>query len=176
MKQNWVIPLTALLVLLADYFGKQWALANLHEGVLTPFLPGLLQLTLTTNTGGAFGIGHQYKYIMTALPILICIAIIVWIVKRTRSGFQLSLWEQIAYGMVLGGAGGNICERLYRGHVTDFIDFAFMDFPIFNIADSLIDVGVAIIVLHSVFSKPPGTEQISPSAASSTDETSANEQ
>jgi signal peptidase II len=152
MKNLWLIPLIALLVVVADVASKLWALASLTEGTTVQFIPGFIQLTLTTNTGGAFGILRQYKELMMILPICICLGIIYWIVRRTRSGSQFSRWEQIAYGLVLGGAAGNISERLWRGHVTDFLDFAFMDFPIFNVADALIDVGVAIIIIHSVVS------------------------
>ncbi len=154
MKQNWVIPLVAALVFVADALSKQWALANLHDGAVMPVIPNIIQFVLTSNTGAAFGIGRQHKSLMTILPMIICAAIIFWIVKRTKAGHGLERWEQIGYGMVLGGAMGNIAERLYRGQVTDFLDFAFMEFPIFNVADSLIDVGVGIIILHSIFSKP----------------------
>src|SRR5688572_13238444 len=114
MKKLWVIPLAAAFVLLADVASKQWALANLHAGSIDSFIPGLLNVTLTTNTGGAFGIGRDLKLVMTLLPIAICSAIIYWIAKRARSGYTFSLWEQIGYGLVLGGALGNIAERLSK--------------------------------------------------------------
>lgn len=166
MKKLWVIPVAAALVLLADIASKQWALATLHAGSIDPFIPGLLNVTLTTNTGAAFGIGHEFKLGMTLLPIGICSAIIYWIAKRSRGGYNFSLWEQLGYGLVLGGALGNIAERLSKGHVTDFLDFAFMNFPIFNVADALIDVGVGIIILHSLFAQP---DQIEPKTAPQAD-------
>lgn len=153
MNKTLVIPLIGALVFVADFLSKQWALSNLADYQVHAFIPGVLQLVLTTNTGAAFGIGQHSGIMMMILPTLICLVIIGWIVNRSRRGAPLSLWECIGYGLVLGGAFGNIAERVYRGHVTDFLDFAFMQFPVFNVADSLIDVGVGVIILHSLFSK-----------------------
>jgi signal peptidase II len=185
MNKLWLIPLIAFLVLAADAVSKQCALANLHMGELQPFIPGVLEFTLVTNTGAAWGIGHEFKYLMILLPIAICAGIIGWLVKRIRSGESpLSLFEIVGYGMVIGGAAGNILERLYRGHVTDFLHFALpflggrgssMDFPVFNVADSLIDVGVALIVLHSLFAKQPpqsNATTLSPSASANIEQPS----
>lgn len=149
------IPATAVIVILCDAASKLWALNNLQMGETKSFLPGLLQLTLTTNTGGAFGIGRDFKELMTLLPILICGGLIYWIYKRHKSGEVLSTLEQIGFGMVIGGALGNIADRLIRGRVTDFLEFAFISFPVFNVADALIDVGIGLLLIGSFLPQRP---------------------
>lgn len=160
MRTSLTVIIIAAIAFALDAFTKAWALGHLHQGVLAPFIPGVLHLTLTTNTGGAFGIGRDLKGLMTLLPIAICGGIIYWIFRRQKHGPPLHVLETVGLSLVLGGASGNICDRLVRGRVTDFLDFAFMDFPIFNVADSLIDVGVALILVHSIVvgTKAPKTD------------------
>jgi len=150
MKRVWIVPITVVLVVIVDAASKLWALSNLQLGDSKPLIPGILQLTLTTNTGGAFGIGREFGPLMTILPIAICGGIICWIHKREKSGAHLALLECIAFGLVVGGALGNIADRLFRGKVTDFLEFAFVSFPIFNVADALIDVGIALLIISTL--------------------------
>lgn len=153
-------PLVAILTLVADAASKAWALASLESGVVYPFIPGILQLTLTTNTGGAFGIGKDHKEIMLLLAATIAGGIIYWIIHRERDKDHRPLTiERVGLGLLLGGALGNIWDRLVMGRVTDFLDFAFMDFPVFNVADALIDVGVALIIINSFIAHPQTQQQ-----------------
>jgi signal peptidase II len=154
LRRVWLIAATAAVVIVLDALAKQWALGALQMGQTQPFLPGLLQFTLTTNTGGAFGIGSHIKGLMTLLPMIICAGIIYWIWKRERSNEQLSRIEQIGFGLLLGGALGNIIDRLVRGTVTDFLEFAFVQFPVFNVADALIDAGIVLLIIASLLPAP----------------------
>lgn len=148
--RSWLIAVTAAVVIVLDAAAKHWALSTLHIGETKPFLPGLLQFTLTTNTGGAFGLWREAKELMLLLPIVICGGIVYWIWKRERSSEPLNRIEQIGFGMLLGGALGNIADRVIRGRVTDFIEFAFVQFPVFNVADALIDVGIGLLIIASL--------------------------
>ncbi len=148
----WITPVVASICLFADAASKNWALAHLTAGKIYPFIPGILQLTLTTNTGGAFGIGRNFKELMTVLAAVIAAGIIAWIVRRERSRNTPSLVERLGMALLLGGALGNIFDRLVLGCVTDFLDFAFVTFPVFNLADAAIDVGIGLLVVRSFFS------------------------
>jgi signal peptidase II len=150
MKRVWLVVLMVVLVVALDAGTKQWALNNLELGRTQPFLPGILQYTLTWNTGGAFGIGRQFKEVMTFLPMAVCAALIYWIYRRETSGAPLSRLEQVGFGLVIGGALGNIADRIVRGRVTDFLEFSFISFPVFNVADALIDVGIAFLLISSL--------------------------
>ena len=145
------IGLTAALVLAADFLTKRWALDHLQQGAIVSFLPSVIGLTLVTNTGTAFGMWQGQKLVGLLLPPLICAAIVCWIVYREVRGHPLYTVERLAFALILGGAMGNMCDRLIRGQVTDFLYFAFWtSFPVFNLADALIDVGVALLILRSL--------------------------
>ena len=162
MRQNlrqfaWITPGISILCLSADITTKSWALANLHPGQLLPFIPWILNLTLTTNIGGAFGLGNQCGWLMTVLAITLSLGLLIYVIYRERSSNPPSNLERLGLGLVLGGALGNIFDRIVLGQVTDFLSFAFVSFPIFNLADALIDVGVAIIIFNNWylhFAKP----------------------
>src|SRR5207244_2925248 len=116
-----------------------WARSNLALGSTKPFIPGLLQLTLATNTGGAFSLGRGNNTLMTMLVFSFICAIMLWMISRERSNQPPRMLERVGIGFLLGGAAGNLLDRLMLGHVTDFLDFAFVSFPVFNIADVCID-------------------------------------
>jgi signal peptidase II len=147
---KWTIPIVAATCLAADYATKVWANAALIPGSPSPFIPGLLRLTLTTNTGAAFGVGRQSAWLMTALALTILSAVLIWVIKRESSSEPPLLCERVGMGLLIGGAAGNILDRLVAGRVTDFIEFAFIDFPVFNLADACIDAGAVLILLKLV--------------------------
>lgn len=146
-----VVTLAAVCVFALDQASKMWALQNLQLTVMTPFIPHLIGFTLVTNTGTAFGMWRSQKLIGMLLPPLICVAIVAYIVYREKKGNPLTQMERLGFGLILGGACGNVVDRFVRGQVTDFLYFVFWpSFPVFNIADALIDVGVAFILLQSI--------------------------
>jgi len=151
---RWTYPLVAGLCLAADLLSKAWARANLTPGLPQPFLPGILKFSLTTNSGAAFGVGSDSGWLMTALAITILAAVIVWAFRRETTDPPPALYERAGVGFLVGGALGNIWDRLTVGRVTDFIDLSFMSFPVFNLADVSIDIGAALILIK-VFLKSP---------------------
>jgi signal peptidase II len=139
------VALVAVFSFAADQSMKSWARNHLTPGTIKPFIPGILQFNLTTNTGGAFGIGRDLSWLMTTLAVLLTLAIISWIAKRQRSQYPPFAMESVGLALVLGGALGNLCDRFTVGRVTDFIEFAFFSFPVFNVADVAIDFGIVLI-------------------------------
>ncbi len=134
----------------ADLASKHWVRANFSAGMTKPFLPGFLNLALTTNTGAAFGVGRDYAWLMTVLAVAILIAVLVWVAKRQKRFRKSHFIESLGAGLLIGGALGNICDRLVAGRVTDFLQFSSFDFPVFNLADVSIDIGVALILLQAL--------------------------
>lgn len=151
---KWRPWLVAVVALLADSASKCWALAELQPGCPQPFINQVLHFHLITNTGGAFGIGHQHKELMVALAVAITGAIAGFVFTRQRSPEGLSFAEEVGFGLILGGATGNIIDRLTVGQVTDFLEFTFISFPVFNVADALIDTGLGIILLKTLTTRP----------------------
>ena len=146
--------------LLADIWSKHWALDNLSRGETVPFIPGLLDLTLTTNTGAAFSLGAGNGSFMGILAAVLTTALAVWIVRAHLSPQLPPIGERIGMGLLLGGATGNLIDRLFAGRVTDFLDFAFVSFPVFNVADALIDTGIGLILLSVLFIKDGGGQPV----------------
>jgi signal peptidase II len=162
IKRAGLMAVVALFTFVADFASKQWALSHLHGNSLLTFIPNVLGMTLVTNTGTAFGMWRGVPIVGLLLPPAICLAIIYWIVRREMRGAALSAVELVGFGLVLGGAAGNVFDRLVHGQVTDFLFFEFwQSFPVFNVADALIDVGVGLIILHSLLRRedvPPPPE------------------
>lgn len=146
--RKWLIPgLLAAGTFFSDLFSKIWANSSLHYGQSEVFLPGIMRLTLTRNTGGAFGIGRGNSALITFLACTIVALIIAWILKRERSENPPNGLERAGIGMIVAGAIGNLFDRISHGDVTDFLEFTFIDFPVFNVADALIDVGAFLVIL-----------------------------
>ncbi len=132
---------------MVDQLTKAWAVNALADGPIV-IIEDFLRLRLTLNTGAAFSLFARSGPVLG----LIVIGVIILIVVSLRDAG--SLGEAIGLGLVLGGALGNLTDRVFRGDglmdgaVVDFIDFSF--FPTFNMADSAITVGV-IVLLVSTF-------------------------
>ncbi|MBB5831989.1 signal peptidase II [Brachybacterium aquaticum] len=146
------IAVIAVVLLVVDQVTKNWAEANLPLLEPQPFLGEFLQLTLLYNTGAAWGMGEGITPVVTCLQIAIVIGVIVFAVRSVRSP-----WYTLALGLIMGGALGNIHDRLLRapgpfhGAVVDFLQFGRIpvinyDWPVFNIADMAV-VGGAILVI-----------------------------
>ncbi len=146
-----LILLVMAICITADQTSKSWVLANLEKGLSQPFIPGFIQLTLTSNPGAAFSIGSQNGQIMGLVATVLTLLISIWIVKRVVADAPLPVVEQIGMGCLLGGAIGNLVDRYTRGLVTDFLEFTFVSFPVFNLADALIDVGIACLFIAMYF-------------------------
>ena len=106
---------------------------------------------LTTNTGAAFSLGAGNGYLMTSLATLVTLFLVAWMLRREAE--LVSNLERTGLGLLFGGACGNLFDRFTQGRVTDFLDFTFMDFPIFNTADMFIDVGIALILLSMLLER-----------------------
>jgi signal peptidase II len=141
---------TAVVAVILDQVVKELSTNNLVEGEPVRILGGLIYLSLLRNGGAAFGLGEDYTWIFP----LVTIAVVVWIGVMTRK--LRSLPWALALGLVLGGALGNLIDRLFRapgvlhGHVVDMISVfgPYAEyFAVFNIADSCLSVGVVLAVL-----------------------------
>ena len=131
-------------MLLTDQLTKAWTRARFQPSESLPVLPPVFQLTYVQNTGAAFGIFQG----RTTLFILCSTAVIAWIVvefwRWRRQPMTLTL---LGLALVLGGAVGNLIDRLWLGYVTDFLDFRV--WPVFNVADTCITIGVGVCLLAS---------------------------
>jgi signal peptidase II len=142
----------AALVAVLDQLGKAWILGVFADDLVgrprevTPFF----NLVLTWNRGMSFGLFNNAAavntVVFTALAVVIVTGLIVWLRRVEQSLLA------VAIGMVIGGALGNVVDRLWRGAVVDFLDFhlAGWHFYVFNLADAAISVGVGLMLLDSL--------------------------
>jgi signal peptidase II len=145
-----LIPAVAAVIVAADQVTKTWA--EHHPNPQHLFGP--VHLTLTLNSGAAFSLGRG----VTPVVEVVVVALVVWLVALSRRARRVaSPLAAVALGLLLGGAIGNLADRLFRHHggaVVDFIQ-AVSWWPVFNVADASIVVGVAILVV--VFTRRPTT-------------------
>jgi signal peptidase II len=138
----------ALVVFALDQTSKWWADQHLGDGTARPLLGSWLQLRLTRNPGAAFSLGTSYTIVLS----LIALGVIVMCVRVSRRLGSLG-WAA-ALGLLLGGALGNVTDRLFRapgpfrGHVVDFLELP--HWPVFNLADSAICTAAALFVVLTV--------------------------
>jgi signal peptidase II len=143
----------AAFVLAADAFSKMLVLEKLPLGKTVRLLDGLLTLRLTFNAGAAFGLGTSY----TVLIALIACGVIVFIIRTARR-LRSVAWS-VALGLLLGGATGNLSDRLFRspgplrGRVVDWINLPHFPWT-FNIADSAIVCSAVLIALLVFLGRP----------------------
>jgi signal peptidase II len=146
----WALAGTGVVIVLADVLTKYLVVARLSGHPPVRLLGGAVYLTLTRNSGAAFSLGTGLTFVFPLVSLLV-IGWIGWLARRLRS----VPWG-VALGLVLGGAFGNLGDRIFRapgflvGHVIDFISL-FSDhgryFAIFNVADSALCCGVALAIL-----------------------------
>jgi signal peptidase II len=135
----------AVFAYIFDQLTKLWVTSTMVEGERIPVLPPLLHWYYIRNSGAAFSIGENVTWVFTIVMSVVSIAILF---QLRRLG---SAWWALALGLLLGGALGNLTDRVFRepsfamGHVVDFIQLP--NFAIFNIADSAVVSAVAIICI-----------------------------
>ncbi len=154
---KWIIPLTATLCLVVDALTKEWARTELIIGEPMPFIPGVMRFFVTHNTGAAFSLGANNGYLMTALASVVTLALVAWMLKREST--LVSNVERTGLGFLFGGACGNLLDRFTQGKVTDFMEFTFINFPVFNCADVCIDIGIGLILIAMMMENSTRTKQ-----------------
>ena len=146
---RWAL-LTASGVLVLDQLTKWWVVATLPGEPIT-LIDGFLDLRYVTNSGASFSM-LQGAGSLIAVAVIAIVVLIVMLVRKIAH-----TPEAIAFGLVLGGAIGNLADRIFRGPglfdggVVDFVDFSF--FPAFNVADSAVSVGAVLLLGLAFFRK-----------------------
>lgn len=159
-QRRWLVPLLiGLVVLAADQASKIWIRATLGPEPLRQAIPLIgdwSNLIYSRNTGVAFGLFQNMSPLFTVLSLLISLgAIYVYIIylPNQHTGVQISM------GLIIGGALGNVADRIRLGYVVDFIQIGW--WPVFNVADSAITVGATILAVYLLFATeepPPGPD------------------
>lgn len=142
------IPIVIAMVVI-DRLSKAWAVDTLHQGV-KGFDFGPIALTMVHNFGAAFGMGKGNGIVFLCIAAVIIIAAVLWL--ALAKGHPPI--EVISLALISAGGIGNAIDRLTTEYVVDFIQFTFIDFPVFNVADICVTCGVVIFVVYSLFFSP----------------------
>jgi signal peptidase II len=132
----------AFIAVVLDQLSKYFV-SGIGRGDNISFIKGFISLTKTYNTGAAFSIMSSFPYLLAVLSGMAVILILFYLFKKK---FLLPVAHLSGWGLILGGTVGNLTDRLLYGHVIDFIKFDFIDFPIFNFADTAINIGAFLII------------------------------
>jgi signal peptidase II len=148
-------------ILVFDQLVKFIVLERLSEGVMVPLIDGLLALTLVKNPGLAFGLlgdlPRPWRWLVAALSLAALLVLARVAMRVLTPG---TLLDRTAIGLIFGGAVGNLIDRARFGAVVDFIDVHYRGWhwPAFNVADSAITIGVALLALRLLTGPPEPAE------------------
>lgn len=148
-------------ILAADQVTKWLVRSTFEIGESRPIVSGALWLTHVKNTGAAFGMFRGQQWLLIAIAVVVLCSITL-AMARMKSG---SLLAHTALAMIAAGTCGNLIDRAVSGGVTDFLDLGW--FPVFNVADISLDVGVALLVWWLLF----GSEHREPGPVARTPDT-----
>jgi len=148
----WIVSLSALIVLVLDQITKLWVAAILPVWTLDPVIPGFFNLVHVLNKGAAFGflsdldaVWRPYFFMaVTALAIVLILHLLRTVSREDKVLFT-------ALGLILGGALGNLADRIRLGAVIDFLDFYVGQYhwPAFNVADIAISIGAVLLLVSA---------------------------
>ncbi len=139
--------ITVCLLVISDRLTKIFFSKLLAVGETIPVIKNVFHFTLVHNTGMAFGLFKDHGIVFIIVPV-IAVALLVYNIYYYRENENLSRSYIFAFSLILGGAIGNLFDRIFAGHVIDFIDLRV--WPVFNIADSAITIGAVIILIKCI--------------------------
>ncbi len=137
--------MVTVLTIIADQGSKIFVAKRMELGQSIPVLGNFFRITFIRNAGGAFGIflGGGWFYLLASI---LAIILSFFYLRKMSAGH---LWSRISLALILGGALGNLIDRVRYGMVIDFLDFGIgrLRWPVFNLADAAVTVGVAVFLL-----------------------------
>jgi signal peptidase II len=139
------LVISALLIAL-DQWVKYLTVANIQLGETKEFLPGFLSFTNIRNTGAAWSLLEGKMWFFYIITVIV-VAVVLYILVKNIHG---SKWFTIGLSLILAGAIGNFIDRLRLGYVVDMFQTEFINFPIFNVADTVLVIGVACIFIYLI--------------------------
>ncbi len=143
-----LISILVVLIVIFDQISKYYAVEYLEGCGAVTFIPGILSFRYHENAGAAWGILSEHRWVFMSVSIVAILGIIVFLFL-TRKEKQSPLLK-VSLAFFCGGGIGNMIDRFFLGFVIDFLRFDFIQFPIFNIADSFISIGAALMVLYLI--------------------------
>ncbi|NQJ72536.1 signal peptidase II [Streptococcus suis] len=136
-------PILAAVLIAVDQLVKAWTVANIELDTVEPFIPGLMSLAYLRNYGAAWSILQNQQWFFTIVTIAAVTGLIWYYVKQIKG----NLWTLFSLALMIAGALGNFIDRIRLGYVVDMFHLDFISFPVFNVADMCLSVGVGILFI-----------------------------
>lgn len=141
----WILSGAALVA--ADQIAKYLSVKLLMGRGAVEIIDGIIEFYYTTNNGAAFSSFAGQRALLIIMPIIMIALLLFFFVKTKKKNFLLKL----SVMMIISGGIGNLIDRILYGYVVDFINFTFIDFPIFNVADIFVTCGGAFLIVYLIF-------------------------
>lgn len=137
------LPILILGLIGLDQWVKWWTVENIALDTVVKFIPNFMSLAYLRNYGAAYSMLQNQQWLFTVITIVVMSVAIWYMIKHIKG----SLWLLTALSLIIAGGLGNFIDRLRLGYVVDMFHTDFIDFPVFNVADSYLTVGVAILFI-----------------------------
>jgi len=153
-KKFFILEIIIVLFVIAfDLFLKAYSEFN-YQGMSVPLIKGIVNLTYVENSGAAFGMLQNQQLFFKILTI-IALGVFMYILYKNKNG---NILLKISLALIIGGTTGNFIDRVKLNYVRDMIELKFIDFAVFNIADSALTIGVILFAIYYIFIyKEPAT-------------------
>ena len=143
MKRKVMVPIVIVALIALDQWVKFEIVKNIQLGEVKPFIPKIVSLTYLRNTGAAFSILENQQWLFAVIT-LVVIGAAIWYLSKHIKG---SVWLLSALSLIIAGGIGNFIDRMRQGFVVDMFQLDFINFAIFNVADSYLTIGVMVLVV-----------------------------
>lgn len=143
MKRKVMVPIVIVALIALDQWVKFEIVKNIQLGEVKPFIPKILSLTYLRNTGAAFSILENQQWLFAVIT-LVVIGAAIWYLSKHIKG---SAWLLSGLSLIIAGGIGNFIDRMRQGFVVDMFQLDFINFAIFNVADSYLTIGVLVLIV-----------------------------
>lgn len=144
-------------IVVLDQVTKYLAKTYLKPVGSIPLIQNVFHFTYVENRGAAFGILQNQRWLFIVLTVVVSAVIVYYLFTRSQESIVLT----IALSMILGGAIGNLIDRLRLGYVVDMLHFVLIDYPVFNVADSFVVIGTILLAYYILFMADSRERQLS---------------
>lgn len=153
MRKKHIVLIIAALVLLADQISKFFIVRDFLPYESVPVITNVFHITYVMNTGMAFSMFTSYGRVLAVFAFIVICFLFIYVYRQKDEILGETF---VALSFIIGGALGNLVDRVFRGAVVDFLDFRI--WPVFNVADSALSVGIFLLLLHSIMRRKYGSK------------------